>query len=60
MSIFGKSRMINIDLLKTSSFLDLPLDSKLLYIFIICEADDDGAVNVEPILRYLNISLMIF
>lgn len=57
MSIFGKSRMINIDLLKTSSFLDLPLDSKLLYIFIICEADDDGAVNVEPILRYLNISI---
>lgn len=57
MSIYGKSRMINIDLLKTNTFLDLPTESKLLYIFIICEADDDGVVNVEPLLRYLNLNV---
>lgn len=57
MSIYGKSRMINIDLLKTRTFLDLPTDSKLLYIFLICEADDDGIVNTEPILKYLNINI---
>jgi len=48
-------RMVSKRITKSSRFLTMPNDVQLLYFHILTEADDDGVVEVYPLIRLLGV-----
>lgn len=47
----ARKRMFDTEIITQDSFLDLPMESKALYFLLGMEADDDGFINPNKVLR---------
>lgn len=56
MAVLGKRRMFNANFMKQKSFMDLPDNAKILYVYLGLEADDDGIVSAYPVMKSLGSS----
>lgn len=52
----GKKRTFSTSVTNSSLFLDMPKDAQLLYFHLVMNADDDGCVNAQDIIRELDCS----
>ena len=52
----ARRRMISIDVVETDSFLDLPAEAQIAYIFLNLHADDDGLIaNAKTVCRLIGV-----